>query len=105
MPEADDNTGAYDNTGDNNGEAGDTLEQADCREAVDRLYHYLDGEMTIERRTVIRRHLDACHDCIEAYEFEAELRVAISKGCREAVPESLIARVALALETERPAAP
>ena len=66
--------------------AGDT---ADCREAVQRLYNYLDGELTIERRAVIQRHLDDCHDCIEAFEFEAELKVAISKGCREVVPESL----------------
>ncbi|SRR5581483_4177750 len=70
---------------------------ADCREAVETLYHYLDGELTYERRAVIQRHLDECHDCIEAYEFEAELRVAISRSCRESVPPSLMERVANAL--------
>jgi mycothiol system anti-sigma-R factor len=73
---------------------------ADCREAVERLYHYLDGELTYERRLVIQRHLDSCHDCIEAYEFEAELRIAISRSCREQVPPTLVARVAAALEME-----
>jgi mycothiol system anti-sigma-R factor len=78
----------------------DASEVADCREAVERLYYYLDGELTVERRTVIQRHLDECHDCIEAYEFEAELRIAISRSCREEVPPALIARVAQALKME-----
>jgi mycothiol system anti-sigma-R factor len=78
-------------------EADDT---ADCREAVERLYFFLDGELTVERRLTIQRHLDACHDCIEAYEFEAELRMAISRSCRETVPDSLISRVKQALSIE-----
>jgi mycothiol system anti-sigma-R factor len=68
---------------------------------VEKLYHYLDGELTLERRQVIQRHLDECHDCIEAFEFEAELRVAVSRSCREDVPPSLIIRVAQAIEVER----
>ena len=75
---------------------------ADCNEAVARLYNYLDGELTLERRAVIQRHLDECHNCIEAFEFEAELKVAISRGCRETVPESLRLRVFEAIVTERP---
>jgi mycothiol system anti-sigma-R factor len=70
---------------------------ADCAEAVHRLYHFLDGELTVERRVMIQRHLDECHDCIEAFEFEAELRMAISKGCREPVPEALRLRIAQAI--------
>jgi mycothiol system anti-sigma-R factor len=78
---------------------------ADCGEAVRRLYHYLDGELTVERRAVIRRHLDSCHDCIEAYEFEVELRVAISRGCQETVPQALIDRVAEAIRNEHGGSP
>jgi mycothiol system anti-sigma-R factor len=77
-------------------------EDLDCRQAVETLYHYLDGELTVERRVLIQRHLDDCHDCIEAFEFEAELRIAVSRGCREPVPDSLIARVAQALADEGP---
>lgn len=73
---------------------------ADCTEAVERLYGFLDGELTVERRALIQRHLDDCHDCIEAYEFEAELRIAISRGCKESVPDSLRHRVAQALAQE-----
>lgn len=77
-------------------------DDAGCRQAVHRLYHFLDGEMTTQRRSVIQRHLDACADCIEAYEFEAELRLAISRGCREPVPESLRLRVARAIAHDEP---
>jgi len=75
--------------------------EADCKEAVERLYHFLDGELTDERRVMIQRHLDACSDCIEAFEFEVELRAAIVRGCREPVPESLRVRVFNAIWEER----
>ena len=75
-------------------------EEADCEEAVHRLYHFLDGELTAAKRAEIQHHLDACHDCIEAFEFEAELRLAISRGCRDTVPPDLIARVAQAIDHE-----
>ena len=49
---------------------------------------------------VIQRHLDECSDCIEAYEFELELRFAIARGCQEAVPDALRQRVYRALTGE-----
>ena len=65
-----------------------------CAEAVLQLYHYLDGELTDERRTLIQRHLDDCPPCLDAFDFEAELRVVIARKCRDEVPESLRRRVA-----------
>jgi mycothiol system anti-sigma-R factor len=73
-----------------------------CRDAVARLYWFLDGELTVERRAAIQHHLDECSDCIEAYEFELELRLAIARGCREAVPEALRQRVFEALSGDQP---
>ncbi len=70
------------------------IDDSGCREAVSRLYDFLDGELTPERRATIQHHLDECHDCIEAFEFEAELRLAISRGCRETVPDALKVRIA-----------
>ena len=75
--------------------------ETDCKEAVERLYYFLDGELTDERRAMIQRHLDACSECIEAFEFEVELRTAIARGCREPVPESLRVRVFEAIWEER----
>ena len=72
----------------------------DCDEAVHELYHYLDGELTEERREVIRVHLDYCGPCGGAAEFEAELRKVIANRCKDRVPDSLIRRVAEAIDEE-----
>ncbi len=75
-------------------------EPADCEETIERLYWYLDGELTEERREVIRRHLDDCSPCLEAFDFEAELRRVIARRCQERVPESLMTKVRAALAAE-----
>ena len=72
----------------------------DCEEAVHELYHYLDGELTEERRYEIRVHLDWCGPCGGAAEFEAELRQVIANRCKDRVPQSLIDRVAAAIDEE-----
>ena len=69
----------------------------DCGQAIEKLYTFLDGELTEERRVQIRHHLDDCSPCLEAFDFEAELRVMISVRCRDEVPEALRVRVAAAL--------
>ena len=74
--------------------------QVNCEEAVHELYIYLDGELTEERREEIRIHLDYCGPCGGAAEFEAELRRVIANRCKDRVPESLIHRVAEAIEEE-----
>jgi mycothiol system anti-sigma-R factor len=71
-----------------------------CEEAVHELYHYLDGELTEERRVEIRIHLDYCGPCGGAAEFEAELRRVIANRCKDRVPQSLIERVAAAIDEE-----
>ena len=65
----------------------------ECRQALEELYTFLDGELTTESREHIRGHLDDCNPCLEAYDFEAELRIVISTKCRESVPESLKERI------------
>jgi len=73
------------------------LEPPDCQEAIHTLYHFLDGELTEDRRLEIQRHLEECSPCLEAFDFEAELKVMIARKCRDQVPSQLRARVALAL--------
>ncbi|MDQ2754432.1 MAG: mycothiol system anti-sigma-R factor [Actinomycetota bacterium] len=70
----------------------------ECREALDTLYHYLDGELTDQRRSQIQHHLDECSPCLEAFDFEAELKMVVAKRCREQVPDALRTRVAKALQ-------
>ncbi|HEY3942831.1 MAG TPA: mycothiol system anti-sigma-R factor [Acidimicrobiales bacterium] len=73
----------------------------DCDEAVHQLYHYLDGELTEDRRREIARHLDACEPCAGAAGFESELRVVIANRCRDRVPDALLQRIADALHEEQ----
>ena len=72
----------------------------DCSESIERLYHYLDGELTDERRAVIRHHLDECPPCLDAFDFESELRVVIANRCKDRVPEQLRERIHAALLDE-----
>ena len=73
----------------------------DCNETVERLYHYLDGELTDERRVEIKRHLDECGPCLEAFDFESDLRKVIANRCKDHVPESLRRRVHDAITEEQ----
>ena len=70
---------------------------SDCAESLKELYAFLDGELTPERRTHIRAHLEGCLPCYEAFDFEAELRIVVSTRCREEVPDALRNRVADAI--------
>jgi len=73
-------------------------DETPCEAALQELYLYLDGELTDEKRTIIKSHLDDCNPCFEAFDFEAELRIVISKRCREEVPDALRERVAEQLQ-------
>jgi mycothiol system anti-sigma-R factor len=72
----------------------------DCVEAVHELYSYLDGELTETRRHEIRVHLDWCGPCGGAAQFEEDLRRVIANRCKDRVPQSLIERVAAAIDEE-----
>lgn len=69
----------------------------DCHDAVHELYHYLDGELTDEKRTAIARHLDLCPPCADGFDFEGELRRLIARKCRDDVPPELRQRIAEAI--------
>ena len=86
----------------------DPLEQllrgGDCTDALNTLYHFLDGELTPERRRAIQHHLEECSPCLRAFDFEAELKAVIARCCREDhVPDSLKQKVAdLLAEASQP---
>jgi mycothiol system anti-sigma-R factor len=79
------------------------MNEGNCDDALHVLYDFLDDELTDENRQKIKRHLDDCPPCYEAFDFEAELRIVIAKKCVETVPEHLRERVAEALEREHEA--
>jgi mycothiol system anti-sigma-R factor len=64
------------------------------------LYTFLDGELTADRRRQIQHHIEECGPCLQAFDFEADLKALIARKCRDEVPESLRRRVADALRAE-----
>lgn len=74
----------------------------DCREALETLYYFLDGELTPERRRAIERHLQQCAPCLKAFDFEAELKVVVARSCRDQVPDHLRRRIEDALGKAHP---
>ena len=79
--------------------------EVDCRDSLTEIYWFLDGELTPERRALIRQHLEACHGCLETFDFETELRSVVSTCCKERqLPPGLRERIAqvLASHAEEP---
>ena len=81
---------------------GNPPDQHECQEALQELYTFLDGELTIEKREHIRVHLEDCNPCLEHYDFEAELKLVISAKCKEQVPDSLKAQILRAISESAP---
>lgn len=78
----------------------------DCNETLHEIYHFLDGEVTDEQRAHIRRHLEDCPPCFEAFDFEAEIKAFVANRCREVSPEALRAKIAEAIgHVEHPESP
>ena len=74
----------------------------DCTETLHELYHFLDGELTDDKRARIEQHLEDCPPCFEAFDFEAEIKAYVRGKCRERSPEDLRARIADAIGHEPP---
>lgn len=78
----------------NDGRPGDDCCRSGRQESLTRIYHYLDGELSAEEITLIREHLDTCHDCQEEYAVEALLKELVRRSFSdEAAPDGLKDRI------------
>jgi mycothiol system anti-sigma-R factor len=65
-----------------------------CREAVEKLYIYLDRQLSDEEAAEVRRHLDRCPHCDDFFRFEANVLTRVHQVCREVeTPSNLLERV------------
>jgi mycothiol system anti-sigma-R factor len=78
----------------------DDGEEHNCEDALRAIYLFLDREMPVDDRAKVQSHLDDCLPCLEAYEFESELKDMIANKCREDVPPHLVERIKLTLQAE-----
>jgi anti-sigma factor (TIGR02949 family) len=77
---------------------GDHQHDLDCDDAISQLYSYLDGELDAGVVAELEAHLQRCSPCLEAYDFEAELRKVIVARCQEDVPGDLRNRILAVLD-------
>jgi anti-sigma factor (TIGR02949 family) len=65
-------------------------EHLDCEQAADRLYEYLDGELTPAVEAAVRTHLAECAGCFALYDFEsAYLRFVEARARARGAPPPL----------------
>lgn len=74
---------------------------SDCQRMLRELDYFLDGELSDDARAAIEKHLHACTDCLQAFDFHAELKTVIAAKCHnDELPPGLIDRLEACLDTD-----
>jgi anti-sigma factor (TIGR02949 family) len=67
---------------------------SDCNETLRELELVLDHELSEPARQTIHAHLEGCPDCLQAFDFHAELKVVIATKCQnDEMPAGLLAKI------------
>ena len=70
-----------------------------CKESLQKLYEFLDGEMEKMSSAQIEQHLDWCRGCWDRFEFEKRLKERLKKSCsKESCSDTLRNRIKSLLE-------
>jgi anti-sigma factor (TIGR02949 family) len=73
----------------------------DCNETIRELDAFLDGELSDDARGQIHDHLNGCTDCLQAFDFHAELKVVIREKCNnDEMPAGLLAKIEHCFQTD-----
>ena len=79
----------------------DECDEPDCSETLKELEVFLDDEISDGTRTAILHHLDACPDCLSAFDFHAELKQVIHAKCNnDEMPADLLVRIEKCFDTD-----
>ena len=65
----------------------------ECEEAVEKLYEYLDGELDGPTMQEVEAHLTKCSPCLEAFDFQDQLRKVVRDKCSEEMPYAMKSRI------------
>ncbi|MBX6341808.1 MAG: mycothiol system anti-sigma-R factor [Thermomicrobiaceae bacterium] len=66
----------------------------DCQKVMERLYHYLDRELSEGEVEEVQRHLDACPPCRDRFTFEENVLRLVGDCARHVTaPPELVERV------------
>lgn len=76
---------------------------ADCEDTLKELQLFLANELSPHTQTAISSHLNGCTDCLQAFDFHAELKSVIARKSRETtMPEGLMARIQECFKLDQP---
>ena len=67
---------------------------ADCNETLAELWSFFDDHLSDETRAEVQSHLGECTDCLQAFDFYAELRAVVAKCAQnDEIPPSLMTKI------------
>ena len=73
----------------------------ECEDTLREMEAFLDGELTPDASTSLRAHLDGCQDCLQAFDFQAELKAVVAEKCRrDEMPPGLLSRIERCLQAD-----
>ena len=79
----------------------DACDGPDCRETIKELDCSSTTSCPTARGSAIRNHLDGCIDCLQAFDFHAELKQVIAEKCQhDEMPADLLSRIERCFDTD-----
>jgi mycothiol system anti-sigma-R factor len=70
----------------------------ECREALERLEAFLDGELGEVTASGLEEHLSDCGPCTDRVDFEERFRELVRRGCADEAPATLRERIRVQLD-------
>lgn len=68
--------------------------ETDCKDVLDRVYAYIDGELDDQWCSDIRQHLDECGPCLKEYGLDKVVKQLVARHCGcDPVPADLREKV------------
>lgn len=77
------------------------MSEIDCEQVLERVWSYLDGEVTEDAYLEIQAHVAGCEGCGSKYDFQRRLFDLIERKCKEGpIPPELKLRLFRLLDIE-----
>ena len=73
----------------------------ECEEALDRLFEYIDGELTPAEWEQVGEHLKACPPCEAERQLNEKIKTRVSATGGDCAPEALRARIVASIQAAR----
>jgi mycothiol system anti-sigma-R factor len=78
------------------------MSDLNCHDALERLYEYLDGELSADDARLVHHHLEICAACYPEVKLTTEFRDALQRAAngQPCCPEALRDRIAQLIHQE-----